>query len=334
MTRISRTITVAGKPFNIEHKLNEYKHIKLVKQKKRGLGPDRNEAACKELEDLMKAGILQKVKDKTWVANPAMVKKSDRDWRMYIDFTDINKACPKDCYPLPEIDWKVESLSGLLRMRRTILLSKDDFRFEECRRHLPKSTSEEDMIKDIQETFDRLLSVNMKFNLKKCSFGEEGPFLGHFITKQGIKANPLKVKAVTDLKTPKMLKDIQSLNRKLAALSRFLSKGAEKSLPLFKALKSYTDKKTIQWTTDVEEAFQKLKKFMEILPTLTAPIKGEVLVIYHATSTKSISVVLLIKRGEEQVHIYFVSRVLQGAELNYPGLEKLILVLVHTARRL
>ncbi|GKC07201.1 reverse transcriptase domain-containing protein [Tanacetum coccineum] len=38
--------------------------------------------------------------------------KKDGGWRMYVDFTDINKACPKDCYPLPEIDWKIESLSG------------------------------------------------------------------------------------------------------------------------------------------------------------------------------------------------------------------------------
>ena len=85
-----------------------------------------------------------------------------------------------------------------------------------------KSTSEEDMIKDIQETFDRFRSVNIKLNPKKCSFGvKEGPFIGHFITKQGIRANPLKVKAVTDLETPKTLKDIENLNGKLAKLSRF-----------------------------------------------------------------------------------------------------------------
>ncbi|GKE14123.1 reverse transcriptase domain-containing protein, partial [Tanacetum coccineum] len=94
----------------------------------------------------------------------------------------------------------------------------------------------------------------------------------------------------------KTLKEIQSLNGKLAALSGFLSKGADKSLPFFKALKSCTDKKTIQWTGDAEEAFRKMKEFIEILPTLTAPIKG--------------------------------------AELNYPELEKLILALVHPARRL
>ncbi|GKB24634.1 reverse transcriptase domain-containing protein [Tanacetum coccineum] len=84
-----------------------------------------------------------------------------------------------------------------------------------------KSTSEKEMLKDIQETFERFCSINMKLNLKKCSFGvEEGPFLGHLITKQGIKANPSKVKAVTDLDQPRTLKDIQSLNGKLAALSR------------------------------------------------------------------------------------------------------------------
>ncbi|GJU63079.1 hypothetical protein Tco_1244914 [Tanacetum coccineum] len=104
MTRIPRTIMIKGKPCNMEHKLNEYNHIKPIKQNKRGLGPDRNMAACKEIEELTKSGILRKVKHRTWVSNPVMVKKSDGGWRMCVDFTDINKACPKDCYPLPEID--------------------------------------------------------------------------------------------------------------------------------------------------------------------------------------------------------------------------------------
>nr|GEU72093.1 reverse transcriptase domain-containing protein [Tanacetum cinerariifolium] len=123
-----------------------------------------------------------------------------------------------------------------------------------------KNTFEEEILQDIQETFDRFRSVNMKLNPKKCSFGvEEGPFLGHFITKQGIRASPSKVKSVTDLEPPRMLKEIYSLNGKLAALSRFLSKAFEKSLPFFKALKSCTDNKTIQWTADFEEAFRRMK---------------------------------------------------------------------------
>ncbi|GKE97984.1 reverse transcriptase domain-containing protein [Tanacetum coccineum] len=77
-----------------------------------------------------------------------------------------------------------------------------------------------------------------------------------------------------------------------------------------------------------------MKKFMEILPTLTAPIKGEALTMYLTASTKSISATLFMERDEGQLPIYFVSRVLQGAELNYPTLEKIILALVHATRRL
>nr|GEY29394.1 hypothetical protein [Tanacetum cinerariifolium] len=60
MTGISRTIMIEGKPFNTEHKLSEYSHVKPIKQKRRGMGPYQNTAACKEVEEQTKAGILRK----------------------------------------------------------------------------------------------------------------------------------------------------------------------------------------------------------------------------------------------------------------------------------
>nr|GEU69808.1 reverse transcriptase domain-containing protein [Tanacetum cinerariifolium] len=111
MIGISRTIMVEGKPFNIEHGLNKHKHIEPVKQKKRSLAPYQNEAICKEVEELMKADILREVKYQTWVSNLVMVKKDNGKWKMCIDFIDVNKACPKDYYPLPEDNQKIESLS-------------------------------------------------------------------------------------------------------------------------------------------------------------------------------------------------------------------------------
>ncbi|GJS36017.1 reverse transcriptase domain-containing protein [Tanacetum coccineum] len=78
----------------------------------------------------------------------------------------------------------------------------------------------------------------MKLNPKKCTFGaEEGAFLGHVVSMQGIKACPEKTEAVMKLQSPQTLKEAQSLNGKLASLNRFLSKSAEKSLPFFKTLK-------------------------------------------------------------------------------------------------
>ncbi|GJV89978.1 reverse transcriptase domain-containing protein [Tanacetum coccineum] len=75
------------------------------------MAPDRIAAASKEVEELKRAGILRETRYQTWVANTVMVKKADGAWRTCVDFTDINKACTKDCYSLSEIDWKVDSLS-------------------------------------------------------------------------------------------------------------------------------------------------------------------------------------------------------------------------------
>ncbi|GJV58823.1 reverse transcriptase domain-containing protein [Tanacetum coccineum] len=81
-------------------------------QKKRGQAPERNKAIREEVEKLVDVGIMKEVHYHSWLSNPVMVKKHDGSWRMCVDFKDLNKACPQDGYPLPEIDWKVESLCG------------------------------------------------------------------------------------------------------------------------------------------------------------------------------------------------------------------------------
>ncbi|XP_021996073.1 uncharacterized protein LOC110893270 [Helianthus annuus] len=103
MTGIPRSLT--------EHRLNTSTWAKPVRQKKRSMGPNKRRAACEETRKLLRAGIVREVKYPSWVANPVMVQKKDGGWRMCIDFQDLNKACPKDCYPLPEIDTQVDSLS-------------------------------------------------------------------------------------------------------------------------------------------------------------------------------------------------------------------------------
>ncbi|XP_071741906.1 uncharacterized protein [Rutidosis leptorrhynchoides] len=77
-----------------------------------------------------------------------------------------------------------------------------------------------------------------------------------------------------------------------------------------------------------------MKAYISDLPVLTSPDKGETLYVYLAASKESISAVLITERAQSQLPIYFVSRMLQGAKVNYPELEKLTLALVHTARKL
>ncbi|GJY27444.1 hypothetical protein Tco_0403211, partial [Tanacetum coccineum] len=81
-------------------------------QKRRSQAADRNHAIQEEVEKLVDAGIMKEVHYHSWLSNLVMVKKYDDSWRMYVDFKDLNKACPKDGYSLPEKDWKVESLCG------------------------------------------------------------------------------------------------------------------------------------------------------------------------------------------------------------------------------
>ncbi|GJX88081.1 reverse transcriptase domain-containing protein [Tanacetum coccineum] len=198
-----------------------------------------------------------------------------------------------------------------------------------------KSMDEEDMMSVIQETFETVRKINMKLNPKKRSFEmKEGQLLGHIVSKQGIKANPTKVQALTSLKCPKTIKEVQSLNGKLAALNRFLAKSKENSLPFFKTLKGCLKKKDFMWTKEAGKAFKDMKKYIEKLPTLVTPKPGESLIVYLAASKEYINAVLMEKRGKDQRPIYFMSRVLQGAELNYPIMEKLVLALMHAARRL
>ncbi|GJY27603.1 hypothetical protein Tco_0403370 [Tanacetum coccineum] len=95
-----------------KHRLNVRKGCQPVRQKKRGQAAERNVAINDKVSKLVTAGIMREVHYYDWLSNPVMVKKSDNSWRMCVDFKDLNKACPKDGYPLPEIDWKVESLCG------------------------------------------------------------------------------------------------------------------------------------------------------------------------------------------------------------------------------
>ena len=60
----------------------------------------------------MKAGFIKEFKYSDWLANVVLVKKPSGKWRMCVDFTDLNKACPKDDYPLPKIDKLVDSTAG------------------------------------------------------------------------------------------------------------------------------------------------------------------------------------------------------------------------------
>nr|GEV99793.1 reverse transcriptase domain-containing protein [Tanacetum cinerariifolium] len=241
---------MTGVPRHIaEHRLKVREGCSSVRQKKKGQAADRNQAIQKEVGKLV-------------------------GWRMCVDFKDLNKAWPKNGYPLPKIDWKVESLCGFsfkcfldaykgyhqIQMaakdkdKTAFITSQGIFCYtkmpfglrnaeatyqrlvdkafhKQIGRNLEvyvddlviKIRTKYEIVKDVEETFKTLREINMKLNLKKCAFGvEEGMFLGYKVNAKGLKVCPNKVDAVLSLPSPKCLKDMQKLNRKLASLNRAL----------------------------------------------------------------------------------------------------------------
>src|SRR5881394_1779497 len=96
----------------IEHCLNVKEGAKSVKQRLRRFAQDRKEAIRDELTKLTAAHFIKGVYHPDWLANPVLVKKKNGKWRMCVDYTDLNKACPKDPFRLPRIDQVVDSTAG------------------------------------------------------------------------------------------------------------------------------------------------------------------------------------------------------------------------------
>ena len=99
-------------PAITSHELNVDPTFKPIRQKRRKLGPERSKAVNEEVDRLLDAGFIAEVRYPEWLANPIVVKKKNGKWRICVDFTDLNKACPKDSYPLSHIDRLVESTAG------------------------------------------------------------------------------------------------------------------------------------------------------------------------------------------------------------------------------
>jgi hypothetical protein len=96
----------------IEHKLNIDPSVKPRKQKLRKMSDDKVIAVKSEVQRLLDATIIREVMYPKWLANTVPVKKKNGKWRMCIGFTDLNKATPKDNYPLPRMDQVVDSAAN------------------------------------------------------------------------------------------------------------------------------------------------------------------------------------------------------------------------------
>ena len=93
------------------HKLNVHPTAKPIRQKVRQFHPNRHQIIQTEIDNLLTAGFMRKVKYPEWLANVVVVPKKGGKWRVCVDYTDLNEACPKDGFPLPRIDQIVDAIA-------------------------------------------------------------------------------------------------------------------------------------------------------------------------------------------------------------------------------
>jgi hypothetical protein len=283
----------------VEHALNMDPKAKPVKQPLRRFDEPKRKAIASELHRLENAGFIREIKTSTWISNPVIVPKKNTDvQRVCIDYTSLNKHCPKDPFPLPHIDQIIDAYSGYNQIK----LKKED---EEktafitpygvfCYQVIPfglknagatyqrmmknclgsqigrniqvyiddmviTTRKEESLISDLAETFDNLNRYKLKLNSTKCSFGvSAGQLLGFLVSARGIEANPEKIQAILTMGKPTKLHDVQKLAGRIAALSRFVARLGEKALPFYALMKKSDNK--FEWIEEADTAFAQLKK--------------------------------------------------------------------------
>jgi hypothetical protein len=373
----------------IEHSLNVDPKATPKRQHLRRFADDRRDAIKKELAKLLAAGFIREVFHPEWLDNPILVrKKNSNEWRMCVDYTDLNKHCPKDPFGLPRIDQVIDSTAGCDLLffldcysgYHQIAIKEEDqektafitpfgaycyttmsFGLKNAgttyqraiqayfKRQLNenveayvddvvvKTRNSSTLIADLEETFASLREYRWKLNPNKCVFGvPSGKLLGFIISHRGIKANP-EISAITSIKAPTCIKDVQKLTGCMAALNRFISKLGERGLPFFKLLKH---QEKFVWTPEVDQALAQLKDFLSKPPVLTARRKGEQLLLYLAATTHVVSTAIIVERQEDghaypiQHPVYFVSDVLSESKARYQPVQKLLYAVLITSRKL
>jgi hypothetical protein len=317
------------------------------------------------------AGFIREVFHLEWLANPIFVrKKNTNEWRTCVDYTDLNKHCPKDPFGLSRIDQVVDSTVGYDLLcfldcysgYHQIAIKEEDQEktafiidaycytmmsfglkntgptyqraIQACFKKqlnknvesyvddvVVKTRNSDTLTADLEETFASLREYRWKLNPNKCVFGVPlGKLLGFIISHRGIEANPEKISAITKMKAPTCIKDVQKLTGCMAALNRFISKLGERGLPFFKLLK-HQDK--FVWTPEADQALAQLKDFLSKPPVLTTPRKKEQLLLYLTATTHMVSTAIVIERQEDghaypvQRPVYFISEVLSESKARY-----------------
>ncbi|KAG9453486.1 hypothetical protein H6P81_006390 [Aristolochia fimbriata] len=366
------------------HKLAVHPSVRPVKQLQRLFRPELVPEIQKEVDKLIAANFIREVKYPSWIANIVPVKKKTGQIRVCVDFCDLNKACPKDDFPLPITELMVDATTGhealsfmdgssgynqirmdpkdeeltAFRTPKGIFCYKvmpfglknagatyqramqnifDDFLPKRVECYVDdlvvKTKQRSDHLLDLRAVFERLRRFQLKMNPLKCAFGvTSGKFLGFIVHHRGIEIDQSKIDAIQKMPEPRNVSELKIFQGHLAYIRRFISNLAGKCQPFSRLLKKNTSS---EWDESCRNAFNNLKAYLTKPPVLVAPIIDRPLLLYIAAQEKSVGALLAqCDENNKERSLYYLSRTLVGAELNYSPIEKTCLALIFAVQKL
>uniref|UniRef100_A0A2N9IVW5 RNA-directed DNA polymerase n=1 Tax=Fagus sylvatica TaxID=28930 RepID=A0A2N9IVW5_FAGSY len=334
------------------HSLNISGDAKPISQKRRKLAPERAEIVAKEVERLLEANAIRSVQYPTWLSNTVVVRKKNGKWRVCVDFTDLNRACPKDPFPLPRIDQLVDSASGHERM--SFLDAFQGYH------QIPMAHSDQEKTAFITPKGVYCYRV-MPFGLKNAGAtyqrmvtGMFGHLIGNtveaYIDDMLIKSKK-KTSHVEDLR--EVLEILRATKLRLNATKclfgvssgKFLGhmisyNGVEANPDQISALLSLQppkDAKQVQRLTGMVAALgrfisrsaDRCRPFFQLLGK-----RRKFLWDQDSVSEHAVSAVLIRETNEGQRPVFFVSKTMDETESRYLPLEKAALALIQAAKKL
>ncbi|XP_017978221.1 PREDICTED: uncharacterized protein LOC108662400 [Theobroma cacao] len=196
-----------------------------------------------------------------------------------------------------------------------------------------KSKKRVDHLEDLCQVFERLRRYQLRMNPLKCAFGvSSGKFLGFIVHHRGIEIDQSKIDAIMKMPEPSNLHELKSLQGRLAYIRRFISNLAGRCQPFSRLMKKDTP---FIWDESCSNAFKSIESYLLRPLILRAPTPGRPLILYVAAQKRSLGALLAPQNDEGKENaLYYLSRTLNGAELNYSPIEKTCLALIFTIKKL
>ncbi|XP_074342880.1 uncharacterized protein LOC141680595 [Apium graveolens] len=303
------------------HRLNIFPNCSGIYQKCRPVSGERAIALKEEVDRLLEVGLIKESYYPEWLANPVLVKKPNGKWRTCMDFTDLNKACPKDSFPLPRIDQLVD-----VTVVHVLLSFMDAY---SGYNQIPMYGPDQEHTSFITNR-GLYCYIGMLFGL--INAGATYQRLVNMMFKNQI-GRTMEVYVDYMLVNSKEANDhIEHLMEMFNILRRFHIRRGVGCKEFFKAIKLVG--KDFVWTSECEEAFRRIKEHLGNPLMLSKPLDGESLILYLTVSEYSISAVLVREEDGQQSPVYYVSKRLHDAETRYTSMEKLVYALILTSRKL